>query len=143
MREINFRDESTFFYAPSYDELVDSFGVTTLIEEHDDDYQGDSYYLLSNGSEFGILVFGWGSCSGCDSLEACDSREEVIALRDDLWNGIVWRTEEDMIEYIKTKDWDLEWYISSYGRSAGNVFVDALFDWFDIERGVDSESDED
>lgn len=132
MRDINFRDqEYGWFCAPSYDELIDSFEVLTLIEEHDDDYQGDSFYLFTDGRQFGILVFGWGSCSGCDALEGCDSEEEVIELRGDLWNSIVWRSESEMIEYLRTHDSPSKWY---YYTDAGRRFDRKLLDWFEVSR---------
>lgn len=134
MRDIDFQDDlGDYFYAPSYSSLIDSFEVTTLIEEHDNDYQGDSYLLLSNGSEFGLLIFGWGSCSGCDALEACSSPVEVTELRDELWNSITWRTESQMIEYLSAKDWSLEYYYGSgYFHSSGGGFVHNVLTWFDL-----------
>jgi hypothetical protein len=137
MREINFHEEGEFgwFHVPSYRELIDSFETKVLMEKHDDDYQGDSFYLLTDGERYGILVFGWGSCSGCDGLEACGSREEVIQLRDGLWNSITWRSDEEMVDYIASKDWSLEYYYGdAYFHATGKGFVHALFDWFEIPR---------
>ena len=132
MRDINFLEQdSSWFSAPSYDELIASFETPVLFSEHDDDYQGDSFYLLTNGREFGILVFGWGSCSGCDALEGCDSEQEVIELRNDLWNSITWRSEEEMIEYLRNHDAPSKWY---YYTDAGRRFDDGLFDWFEVSR---------
>jgi hypothetical protein len=103
------------FYAPcDYRPLIDSFGFTTLVEVHDNDYQGDSRYLLKDliTGHIGYLQFGWGSCSGCDSLQACSTWEDIQELRESLYLSILWGTPEDMLEYFKTHDWagDYSWY---------------------------------
>lgn len=108
----------------SYDELVDSFEVEVVFDEHDNDYQGDSYYLLKDGDKYGILVFGWGSCSGCDALEACyGDLAEATRLRDSLWESVDWMDEEGLRQYCATKRWDSEWY---YYREAGRKFTERL-----------------
>lgn len=95
----------------SYRELIDSFGVTVLVVDEDCDYQGDSRYLLKKGRQFGILEFGWGSCSGCDALEACSGNVAgMTKLRDELWNKIHWeRGPRALLNYIEKKDWSLEY----------------------------------
>lgn len=101
----------------SYSDLVDSMEVEVLVERHDNDYQGDSYYLLKKDREYGILIFGWGSCSGCDALEACDGNlEEATELRDSLWESITWMTKPEIRKYVNKKDFSLEfWHYSSEG----------------------------
>jgi len=108
----------------SYGELVDSFEVEEVFSEHDNDYQGDSFYLLKDGNKYGILIFGWGSCSGCDALEAIGgNHKEVTAFRDDLWNSIQWFTRADMRKLVRSKDFDLEWYGHSDG---GRKFIERM-----------------
>ena len=109
---------------PNYEDLIESFEVKVILSRHDRDYQGDSYYLLQNCDEYGILIFGWGSCSGCDALEAClGDSESLTALRDDLWQSIMWLSREAMESYVSIKDFKLEWYGHS---SAGNEFITEL-----------------
>lgn len=74
----------------SYEDLVGSLGVEIILWRSDEDYQGDSYVAVKDGDRYGYLTFGWGSCSGCDALEACSSVDEFSALRDDLEGGITW-----------------------------------------------------
>lgn len=82
--------DRTYFDSPyDYDPIIKSFGEV-LVQVDDDDYQGDTRVLLRKGSRFGFLVFGWGSCCGCDALQACDSYQEVDELIDDLENDIKW-----------------------------------------------------
>lgn len=112
------------YYDGGYESLVDSFEVEAMLEEHDHDYQGDSFYLLRNRSgEYGILIFGWGSCSGCDALQACSSLNDVENLRDSLWDSIVWMTLDDLSAYVKSKDFSNDFYFYS---SSGKRFVSAL-----------------
>lgn len=74
---------------PTYHQIVETFGEI-LIEEKEVDYQGDSLYLIKRGHRYGVLTFGWGSCSGCDALEACDDQEDINHLQNDLERGIKW-----------------------------------------------------
>jgi hypothetical protein len=109
MRDIEFSGDSSYAH---YGELVDSMEYEVLVEVSDSDYQGDSRYLLRDGIRYGILVFGWGSCSGCDALEACDTRAEVVELRDGLHEDIRWfDTETSIVEWLCSPDRDGEYSI--------------------------------
>ena len=95
----------------AYEDLVKSLRCEIVAEGHDDDYQGDSFYLLRVGSYYGFLRFGWGSCSGCDALQACDTDEEVQELRMTLFRQTVWMpTASRMLRYFMEKDYNVEWY---------------------------------
>lgn len=97
----------------NYQPMLESLGYEILIQEDDNDYQGDSYLLLRDGERYGYLTFGWGSCSGCDSLQACNSYREVAELRSEIHESIVWKnTKAEMREWLSTKDWHVEWYFS-------------------------------
>ncbi len=94
------------FYGPSnYGPLLESFGYEILVQVDDADYQGDSRLLYKNGDQYGILVFGWGSCSGCDALQGCDHMSEIEELQRSLYEGIHWGTAEEILAYIDDKDW--------------------------------------
>ena len=73
---------------PSYEDFVRTFG-DILASASSSDWQGDSLYLIQ-GARYGVLTFGWGSCSGCDALEACRTQEDLNDLQDDLERGIKW-----------------------------------------------------
>ena len=97
----------------SYHQIVDGFGVTVLAHEAVGDYQGDYLYLLKDGERFGFLVVGYGSCSGCDALEAVlscrsvgeDLFESVQELADSLHREVIWKdSAADMIAYLKERD---------------------------------------
>lgn len=111
MKPLPIKSDSYYY---SYGQLLESFEVEVLHRVDDDDYQGDTRVLLRDGDRYGILTFGWGSCSGCDALEACRDYEEVTELRDGLWNRVHWEpSREAMLEYVNDKDWPLEYSWSS------------------------------
>jgi len=106
------------FHGYDYNELIDTMKVEIYVQADDQDYQGDSIYLIrkrnanADGEKyFGILVFGWGSCSGCDSAQAVENAQEATALRNDLYNGIVWvgSTLDDVRRYVDKRDWKGTW----------------------------------
>jgi len=116
MKDIAYGDYGgdDYFYTPGYEALISSMEYDVLLETHDDDYQGDSRYLLYDKEKgYGYLIFGWGSCSGCDALQACDNKQEVEALRDNLVSEIHWEdTKEELLNWVLKRDWDFqhEWH---------------------------------
>lgn len=125
MKEVeDLREGSSYCYT-DYSSLIDSFELEIIIEEHNGGYQGDSYYLFKNPEgSLGILIFGWGSCSGCDALEACDTKEEIYSLRDELYDDIHWEpTKEQMTQYVKDKHWegDFMWH-----QDEGRTFISRI-----------------
>jgi len=104
----------------SYDVVLDHFagvvGGDIVVQVEDKDYQGDTNVLFKSGEGFyGILNFGWGSCSGCDWLQGCNSWTELQELYNDLWRDIVWyETAQECLDYIGQKDWELDssWHAS-------------------------------
>lgn len=94
-----------------YDPMLAEFGEI-LLQVDDNDYTGDSRVLYQDGTRYGYLQFGWGSCSGCDALQACQSMEEVQKLMDELYASIRWfDTSAEALEFFRTHDWegDYDW----------------------------------
>jgi hypothetical protein len=92
-----------------YQPMINAFG-NVAIQVKDDDYSGDTRVLYDNGSEIGHLVFGWGSCSGCDALQACDDYEELQELCNELQSKIIWFSNaKETLEWFTTRDWELQW----------------------------------
>lgn len=96
---------------PSYETLVACFGEI-VVSVADNDYQGDTRYLLrAPDGRWGILINGWGSCSGCDALEACSGHEDLAKLREGLGAATKWfDTAAACREYIEGKDWETEFH---------------------------------
>ena len=105
-------------YPYDYRPMLESIGEI-LLQVDDHDYQGDSRVLYHNpaslsdlhsivgsSDEYGILIFGWGSCSGCDSLQSCTSHAEIEELRTSLMQGIQHFSREECIQYLQHHDWE-------------------------------------
>lgn len=83
-------DDEAYFYGPGdYQPIIDELG-DPVVQVDDDDYQGDTRILYRKDGRYGLLNFGWGSCSGCDGLRACTSFREIEELIQGLEDGIVW-----------------------------------------------------
>lgn len=95
-----------------YESLIDSMGYEIVLQVDDNDYQGDSRTLLRDGERWGFLSFGWGSCSGCDALQAVEGDlDEMTKLRDSLAADVHWEPDRsEMHRYLAEKDWGLEFF---------------------------------
>ncbi len=92
MREFKKEEEYPYY---GYADLLDSFELDEVLSGCAGDYQGDLFSLFKDGSKYGYLVFGYGSCSGCDTLEAVqmdEGYEGIKTLRDSLFGRIKWGT---------------------------------------------------
>lgn len=89
---------------PDYKDIVAKFGAV-LVEHSAGSYQGDSFFVIRDGCRLGVLIFGWGSCSGCDALQACSSLDELQKLCDSLESSIVWvDTLEGMLRWREDRN---------------------------------------
>jgi hypothetical protein len=110
MKDIEF-DINNYWCQNSYHDLIESFEHEVLVEYKEQDYQGDYLFLLRDGDRYGFLTFGFGSCSGCDALQGCDSKDEMIALRDNMYRSIRWEDSANaMVCYLLSKEYETEWY---------------------------------
>jgi len=120
-------------YYDDYQPMVEEFG-NVILQEADDDYQGSTWVLYQDGIRFGYLRFGWGSCSGCDALNACDSIEEVQELMDELWQSIMWfDTRTDALKFFIEHDWDGDWDANT---EAARLFVEKAVKLLGPAEGV-------
>lgn len=94
-----------------YDTLLKSLGAEVVEMINCGSWQGDSVTLLKKNGKFGFVVFGYGSCSGCDALEACDSLEELEALRDSLEAQIKWGTAKGLAAHLDNLDPANHWWM--------------------------------
>jgi hypothetical protein len=113
-----FHGDDGWGYAPyGYGELLGSMEYEVLGEVNHGDYQGDSQVLLKDGDRYGYLTYGWGSCSGCDALQSCQTVEEATELRDQLASAVLWfDSAVEMSDYLKNRDWKLQWLGEDRGR---------------------------
>jgi hypothetical protein len=104
----------------SYSALIEKF-ATVELEKSDADYSGDSFMIVRDAGEPGFLKFGWGSCSGCDALQACDSYAEIAKLMSSLASGVVWfASDDEMRKWMTKHDWKGEW---CYGDATLQAFL--------------------
>jgi hypothetical protein len=105
-----------------YTPMVSSLGEILLTVEDACSWEGDSRFLLRWLGQYGILIFGWGSCSGCDALQACTSLDDLIELRNRLAEEVVWfNSAEECANYIRDKDWKMD---RCYSEPESQDFVD-------------------
>jgi len=123
-----------YFEIYDYDHLIECIEGDVICKASSGDWQGDSWYLFKYNNMYGYLVFGWGSCSGCDALQGCTNVGDVEELLIHLNDSIIWKKEEEMLEYFKTKDWSVEFFYS-YGN------IDPNFNEFKNEVIVYLEQD--
>lgn len=95
----------------SYDDMINHMCDEILFEENTGEYQGDLYYVLRQGDQYGLAIIGYGSCSGCDAYKACVSDEDFETLFDNIRNSIRWFPDhKSMLTYIlndenKSSNW--------------------------------------
>lgn len=95
----------------NYQPILESFG-SIAIQVCDDHFSGDSRVLYNVDGRIGHLIFGWGSCSGCDALQACSSYEDIDEVIDHLRSSIRWfDSREEALEFFMKHDWkgDYSW----------------------------------
>lgn len=120
-----------------YQPMLDSFGYTILVQEDEDGYTGDSFLLMHDGSRYGYLQFGWGSCSACDALQMCNNLTEVAELRDELHNKIQWFPDaQTALQFMTTHDWqgDYCWWHDEVKR-----FIQRATDYLKAQTSAGAE----
>lgn len=92
-----------------YEPMIEAFGNAVVVVS-DNYYQGDTRVLYDNNGKIGHLIFGWGSCSGCDALQACFDYEELQELCNKLENDIKWfANAKEALCWFENRDWALQW----------------------------------
>lgn len=95
-----------------YDDLITE-GMCLAIDARQKigSYEGDLLYIVRDGDRYGFLTFGYGSCSGCDSLQACSTVEDLTELRDGLYESIRWQdNREAFVKWLGEYDFEGMWY---------------------------------
>lgn len=96
---------------PSYEAIVASWGFEVVEFNTFGYYQGDHAVLLRDGDRWGVTVFGYGSCSGCDALQdiigyrdetGWATRPEVVELSDGLREAVQWfDSRAEMVAWLR------------------------------------------
>ena len=99
------QDGDYFSTECEYQPILNEIG-TIVLQKDDEDYQGDSRVLYRDGDRWGYLQFGWGSCSGCDALQGCESYEEIDKLIVFLVGTVRWfESAVEALAFFKEHDW--------------------------------------
>lgn len=107
----------------TYRELVER-SYSVIDEAVFGSYQGDYIFLVEGASNYGIVIAGYGSCTGCDALEAAvygnaySSGPDLAALdslAEELRNSAHFGTVDELREYLLGKDGALRWYYHEDG----------------------------
>ena len=106
-----FMNPDGFMRAYDYDKIIEALG--DIVARGDtNDCQGDTVAIVKRDGKFGFVAFTWGSCSGCDALQACDSYEEVGELIESIDKSIVWKdTIEEMKAYVNSDEREMSHYV--------------------------------
>lgn len=93
-----------------YHGLIESIEHEIITYFDEKDYQGSSVFILEDGDKIGYLVFGWGSCSYCDALQACDTIYDLEKLRTNLFDSIIWfDSKKDLKHFIMNHDYEADY----------------------------------
>lgn len=117
----------------NYTPMIEAFGKVA-IRVDDKDWQGDTRILYDNDGEIGYLIFGWGSCSGCDALQACEDFEDLQRLCDQLQEMIDWFESRDAaLTHFREHDWrgDFSWH-----SDETREFVDKAIAYLEEKRNA-------
>ncbi len=99
-------------YACEYDNIVAEFGETIIYKIHES-YSGDMWYLLNINGKLAYLNLSYGSCSGCDALQGCNSLKDLTDLIIEIYNSMVkFETLQEAKEYFEAeaRQFDASWY---------------------------------
>ena len=105
---------------PGYREMLEKEEVEILAWETFGDYEGDYAIVVKRNEMLGFLVIGYGSCSGCDALEACDTQEDYDLVMKNVRNSISWGGTDFIRNKITNLFEDNNWYRHDAG------FVDSI-----------------
>lgn len=115
---------------PDYKLGLERLGYEIIAWEDFGNYQGDYAAIVKGKGGFGFVVIGYGSCSGCDALEACDwpwfwentipankiekfeeANKKVQALFEDIERSIKWGSPSELTRFILSRERSgLCWY---------------------------------
>ena len=102
-------------YVSGYGPMVEDSGEV-LLWITTGSYQGDYHVLVRGpGGDFCYISIGFGSCAGCDALQACDTAEQIGQLAEGIQFGIRWEVDAAaMRKWLLERDWEVQWMYSDF-----------------------------
>lgn len=116
---------------PGYTPILNSFGDIICRVDIPDigGHHGDTQVLLRNDGKYGYLMFGWGSCSGCDSLLRCKTYEEVDELIESTYGQIRWFDDDkEALGFFMNHEWKHDHAFSRVFVNFGLAFFSSRVD---------------
>lgn len=115
--------EKNGYYSVRYEDLLEAAGLVIEQCEYFGSYQDDAAAVVRDGVRKGISMWGYGSCSGCDALEAdapfgdkaktAEAWADVNTLADGMVASVQWprdgETFEEMAARLLRNETN-EWY---------------------------------
>lgn len=95
----------------SYDDIVKTWGFEIINTAMIGDYTGDFVAVLYTQGMYGLLVHGYGSCSGCDELLFCETEQDVAELSCYLRNTIRPYPDFESLKHDSLKKDGRFWYM--------------------------------
>jgi hypothetical protein len=93
-----------------YGDLLTAVGLTVVSTDDFGYYQGDYLFHVTDvEGRHGLLIQGYGSCSGCDALEAAQPWQndgdltDVAVLADGMVMNVVWENENGLLAAFEDK----------------------------------------
>jgi hypothetical protein len=98
-----------------YAEAIAGVGLKPIVDELLGDYQGDWVAIVNDEDSWkdnaGFLVYGYGSCSGCDEWQAAETALERVDIVRSMVERVKWFDSlTDLKEFINGDHPELEWY---------------------------------
>lgn len=103
-------DYNIYDYEWSYHNLLKIRNYWPVASSSTGGYQGDYLVVTKKDGEYGVIIIGYGSCSGCDALQSCRDMKDVRDLAMGMNPMPVGRTKEDVISYLVNKDWECHFW---------------------------------
>ena len=120
-------------YDPILTYLADKYGGKVEYRKELDIYQGDEFVLMSSSNDsdtwYRVLVFGFGSCTGCDALQSCKSYEEIDNIITSFDSSIGYFNNVDELkeyvndEYHRENNW---WMFNETFRVEVRAYINSL-----------------
>ena len=104
--------------------------IKVEVKTDEGSYQGYSMALLKFWNQYYIAQWGWGSCSGCDALEAADDdADRLVDLVLDYQSSISPKLKDkfEVFEYIVKEK------INSYNKELLNQFEEDVMKYFQAQ----------
>jgi hypothetical protein len=91
---------------PSYENVVGRAGAECVASVRIGSYQGDYYMIVKKDGLYGWIDGSYGSCGGCDEIEAAyDDERTLDEIGRRMVESVDWKTSTDLAEWIDSRDW--------------------------------------